>query len=112
VSYGVAATAISPSGEAIAALLLPCCCVVVWKLGSSWGQRLAGLGQRKAASQLPHCYAAVPPHVAEAWAADMEEEQQGAMQQQQHVDGWRLEWDKEHCISVRWQVLACASLQV
>jgi hypothetical protein len=40
-----------------------------------------------------------------------EEQQQGGLQQQQ-VDGWRLEWDREHSISVSWQVLTRASLQV
>jgi hypothetical protein len=60
VAGGVAAVAFSPGGDAVAAFVLGCHCLVVWRLGSSWTQKLAHLGSSRPMSQMPHAYIRLP----------------------------------------------------
>lgn len=60
VAQGVAAIAIHPAGDVVAALLQPCCCLVLWRLASSWTQRLANLGGARPSTHAPHAYVALP----------------------------------------------------
>lgn len=60
VAGGVAAVAFSPGGDAVAAFVLGCHCLVVWRLGASWTQKLAHLGSSRPMSQMPHAYIRLP----------------------------------------------------
>lgn len=52
----VGAVGLSPGAEYAAALLPAGRCVVVWRLATGWGHKLAHLGRPGPAAQLPYCY--------------------------------------------------------
>lgn len=61
VASGVAAVAFNPAGDAVAAFIESCCCLVVWRLESSWTQKFSSLGSSKPSTHHPCAYTPVPP---------------------------------------------------
>lgn len=61
VASGVAAVAFNPVGDAVAAFIESCQCLVVWKLQSSWTQKLSSLGSSKPSTHDPCAYIPLPP---------------------------------------------------
>jgi hypothetical protein len=109
VAEGVAAVAFNPAGDAVAAFLVPGHCVVVWKLQSSWTQKLVKLRSLGPAAQLPWGYVAVPPVV----HAVLGEVEAGAGQgQTAGRKGWQLQWQSESHVDVLWGDQCCASIEV
>ena len=109
VAEGVAAVAFNPAGDAVAAFVLPGHCVVVWRLQSSWTQKLVKLRSLGAAAQLPWGYMAVPP-VVHAVVGEMD----GGDGQGQGGGGkgWQLQWQSESHVDVYWGDQCCASIEV
>jgi len=138
VSGGVAAVACSPGGDAVAAFVLPCHCVVVWRLGSSWTQRLAHLGSSKPMSQMPHAYIRLPAAgllvdavFKYSTAADTAHQHHHHHQQQSHrhhhhhhghhregeggggeVLQWQVKWATDSHIDLLYQGCLCGSVEV
>lgn len=141
VAGGVAAVAFSPGGDAVAAFVLGCHCLVVWRLGSSWTQKLAHLGSSRPMSQMPHTYIRLPQaallvHAVFKDAAGTAGSQHHHKQQQpghrhhhhhQHgqresEDGeggatgealqWQLKWQTDSHIDLLYDNCLCGSVEV
>lgn len=137
VSGGVAAVAFSPAGDAVAAFVLECHCLVVWRLGASWTQRLAHLGSSRPISQMPHAYIRLPAAAllvnavfADSKAQQQDEEHQGHKHHHHHhhrrsASGgggegcgsaellqWQLRWQTDSHIDLLYQGVMCGSIEV
>lgn len=125
VSGGVAAVAFSPGGDAVAAFVLESYCLVVWRLGGSWTQRLAHLGSSRPMSQLPHAYIRLPT-AALLVNAVFKDDAAGQQQQQRHhrhhhhhgeSEGgellqWQLKWQTHSHIDLLYHGCLCGSVEV
>lgn len=90
---GVAAVALSPSGSACAALLAGAGAAVVWRLQTSWTERLGLFGGGRApTAHLPYCYLPLPP-TSLPFAAEFSAGQ--------GPGSWRLVWDDEATLVVQ-----------
>jgi hypothetical protein len=107
---GVAAVTFNPGGDAVAVFLEGCYCLVIWKLQSSWTQKLTSLGSSRPSSHLPHAYLPVPlqPAVlieqqgaAQGWAATAEQ-----------LCSWQLKWTAPGLIDLLWRGQLWATVEV
>jgi hypothetical protein len=122
VSGGVAAVAFSPAGDAVAAFVLGCHCLVVWRLQASWSQKLAALGSSRPLSQLPHAYISIPAAAAlvSAVFARPGATPPAASSSSSSVIGaggsevlqWQLRWQMSSHIDLLYQGCLCGSVEV
>lgn len=100
----------NPGGDAVAVFLEGCYCLVVWKLQSSWTQKLTSLGSSRPSSHLPHAYLPVPLQPAVLI------EQQGAAQgwatTAEHLCSWQLKWRAPGLIDLLWRGQLWATVEV
>jgi hypothetical protein len=130
VAGGVAAVAFSPGGDALAAFVLGCHCLVVWRLGASWTQKLAHLGSSRPMSQMPHAYIRLPAAalLVDAIFKDSAAEQQQQRHHHHHHHArqseeggggssgealqWQLRWHTDSHIDLLYQGCLCGSVEV